>query len=251
MQAYPLIIYINPSDLLKSATSNFEEVRDNLNETDALLAHFSFGDIYTYSIDSLDSLRPEEITSLTKEYQVSATETVTVKLTISIRKVEIIESLLSLCAVVLLSLVLLISIYLFNRDMYTMILNPLERMINKLKKVAKDPISAFKSQNESRALQKTSKNSMNETILIENAIYKISELLVLGFGQAGSKIISQYVFETKKDINEIAAGEMIEAIFGFCDIRNFTDATEVLLEQVMVFVNSIAEIVHTSVDEFK
>ena len=40
------------------------------------------------------------------------------------------------------------------------------------------------------------------------------------------------------------------AIFGFCDIRNFTDATEILQEGVMVFVNEIAEIVHGTVDYF-
>jgi len=33
-------------------------------------------------------------------------------------------------------------------------------------------------------------------------------------------------------------------IFGFCDIRNFTDISEVLEEAVMLFVNSIGEIVH-------
>lgn len=37
------------------------------------------------------------------------------------------------------------------------------------------------------------------------------------------------------------------AIFGFCDIRNFTDLTEVLQEGVMSFVNTIAEIVHSEV----
>lgn len=37
------------------------------------------------------------------------------------------------------------------------------------------------------------------------------------------------------------------AIFGFCDIRQFTDATEVLQEGVMEFVNSIAQIVHMEV----
>jgi len=29
-------------------------------------------------------------------------------------------------------------------------------------------------------------------------------------------------------------------IYGFCDIRNFTDATEILEAEVMVFVNEIA-----------
>eukprot|EP00239_Pterosperma_sp_CCMP1384_P010196 CAMPEP_0197864384 /NCGR_PEP_ID=MMETSP1438-20131217/42585_1 /TAXON_ID=1461541 /ORGANISM="Pterosperma sp., Strain CCMP1384" /LENGTH=112 /DNA_ID=CAMNT_0043482617 /DNA_START=9 /DNA_END=344 /DNA_ORIENTATION=- len=37
------------------------------------------------------------------------------------------------------------------------------------------------------------------------------------------------------------------AIFGFCDIRQFTDATEILQEGVMEFVNSIAQIVHMEV----
>lgn len=40
------------------------------------------------------------------------------------------------------------------------------------------------------------------------------------------------------------------AIFGFCDIRNFTDATETLQTEVMVFVNKIAEIVHSQVDKY-
>ena len=42
-------------------------------------------------------------------------------------------------------------------------------------------------------------------------------------------------------------GKKIIGIFGFCDIRNFTDATEVLQEEVMLFVNEIAEIVHGNI----
>jgi hypothetical protein len=39
-------------------------------------------------------------------------------------------------------------------------------------------------------------------------------------------------------------GRKMSGIFGFCDIRQFTDVTECLQEEVMVFVNRIAEIVH-------
>ena len=41
---------------------------------------------------------------------------------------------------------------------------------------------------------------------------------------------------------------MIYGIYGFCDIRNFTDATEILTEDVLMFVNAIAEVVHEEVD---
>lgn len=44
-------------------------------------------------------------------------------------------------------------------------------------------------------------------------------------------------------------GKMYDAIFGFCDIRNFTDATEVLQEGVMIFVNKIGCIIHTICDK--
>jgi hypothetical protein len=41
-------------------------------------------------------------------------------------------------------------------------------------------------------------------------------------------------------VDPMLPGNKIMAIFGFCDIRNFTDATEVLQTGVMVFVNEIA-----------
>lgn len=39
-------------------------------------------------------------------------------------------------------------------------------------------------------------------------------------------------------------------IFGFCDIRSFTDATEVLQTEVMLFVNAIGKIVHGIVNTY-
>lgn len=46
------------------------------------------------------------------------------------------------------------------------------------------------------------------------------------------------------------AGQRVYAIFGFCDIRNFTDSTEILQTNVMLFVNQIAEITHSMVDKY-
>ena len=43
-------------------------------------------------------------------------------------------------------------------------------------------------------------------------------------------------------------GKKIMGIYGFCDIRNFTDATEILEAHVMIFVNEIADICHEVVN---
>ena len=37
-------------------------------------------------------------------------------------------------------------------------------------------------------------------------------------------------------------------IFGFCDVRNFTVATECLQEDIMIYINCIAEYVHAAVN---
>ncbi len=88
-----------------------------------------------------------------------------------------------------------------------------------------------------------------ETVILEQTIVKIGALLALGFGEAGSKIIAQNM-AGGGDVNPMLPGQKVIAIFGFCDIRNFTDATEVLQEGVMLFVNEIAEITHGIVDQF-
>jgi len=51
-------------------------------------------------------------------------------------------------------------------------------------------------------------------------------------------------------VNPMIPGRKVLAIFGFVAIRNFADATEVLQENVMLFANEIADIVHNVCDAF-
>lgn len=63
--------------------------------------------------------------------------------------------------------------------------------------------------------------------MLEKLIIKIGALLALGFGEAGSEIIAANMSKGGS-VDPMMPGKKIMAIFGFCDIRNFTDATEVL-----------------------
>jgi hypothetical protein len=49
---------------------------------------------------------------------------------------------------------------------------------------------------------------------------KIGGLLALGFGEAGSEIISKNINEGV-EINPMLPGKKVMCIFGFCDIKNF------------------------------
>lgn len=62
---------------------------------------------------------------------------------------------------------------------------------------------------------------------MEKLIIKTGALLAVGFGQAGASIIAENM--KKGDaVNPLIPGKKMCAIFGFCDIRNFTDMTEIL-----------------------
>lgn len=65
-----------------------------------------------------------------------------------------------------------------------------------------------------------------ETATLEKLIMKIGALLAVGFGEAGSEIIAANM--QGGEVDPMLPGKKMMAIFGFCDIRNFTDATEVL-----------------------
>lgn len=50
----------------------------------------------------------------------------------------------------------------------------------------------------------------------------------MALGEAGLRILSENLLPGGRQLNLMLPGKVVEACFGFCDIRNFTDATEVL-----------------------
>lgn len=150
---------------------------------------------------------------------------------------------------------------LFSKDATDLVLTPIENMMRKINNITENPLNAAKIEEEEAFLwgkmlqdhksvaKEKEEQDHYETAVLEKIIVKIGGLLALGFGEAGSEIIVQNM-KGKGEIDPLIPGSKIMAVFGFCDIRNFTDATEVLQEEVMVFVNEIAEVIHSHVDKF-
>jgi class 3 adenylate cyclase len=69
----------------------------------------------------------------------------------------------------------------------------------------------------------------------------------VGFGSAGVEIIRNNLERGRhKDVLLLnKQGGNVSCIFLFCDIRRFTDATECLNEDIFVFTNKIAAVVHS------
>ena len=137
---------------------------------------------------------------------------------------------------------------LIGRDTKVLIISPIENMTKKIKLMAQNPILTMQNGEDEIKTNEDKQNiiikqmrdkccpsqkqKMYETALLQKKISKICSLLVLGFGEAGAETISSVLKEgVDAEMNPLMLGKKMLGIFGFCDIRNFTDTTDVLKER--------------------
>jgi len=130
-------------------------------------------------------------------------------------------------------------VVIFNRIATRYCIAPIEKLFAIVNSFAKDPMAKLGSFGD---------DTLDELNELEQSIRKIASLLQVGIGLAGRETIARCL-RTTGDINPIAVGIKVNCLFGFCDIRQFTDATECLQEQVMLFTNSVGHIVHHAVHD--
>ena len=135
--------------------------------------------------------------------------------------------------------VLLSGATILSGDAEKYVLEPIQNMVDLVERVAEDPMADLN-------LDKKEGGSEFETRLIEGAIEKITSLLRVGFGIAGAEIIKENL-SSKEDLDLMAGGKRIYAVFGFCDIHEFDHMTDVLKGDIMSFINDVATVVHENV----
>merc|ERR1719247_653857 len=145
----------------------------------------------------------------------------------------------------------------FSQDTQNLVVAPIEKMVNIVKQLADDPLRKpeLPDDDEEMSMEGQTKKKPTgqlETTMLETTILKIGGLLRIGFGEAGASIIGKNMESTSADerLNIMLPGLAVEAVYGFVGISDFAELTECLLEEVMVFVNKVARIVHTSTNEW-
>lgn len=169
--------------------------------------------------------------------------------------------------------VLCVASLLFSRDANQLVLKPVEQMITKVEAIRDDPLVAMKMADDEfkreemlrmksaklessparfcKKLWARDRSNLMETVILEKTIIKLGSLLALGFGEAGTNIVSSNMSgASTSGVNATIEGSRVDCIIGCARIRNFGTATEVLQGKVMTFVNQVAEIVHGIVDQF-
>lgn len=207
--------------------------------------------------------KDEQVTQANTNVQVNVSGviyTYSIELKFSSRSAATVGSWLSMGRTIFVCLILTFSVMKLSKDSEVLVINPLEQMVFNVRRISQNPLEASelaeKEAEKRDMLQKKDNDEWKEYLerdayepaVLEKNIVKIGTLLAIGFGEAGSDIIASNM-KKSGTVDPMMEGMKIVAIFGFCDIRGFSEITEILKKGVMQFVNEIAEIVHNIVNE--
>ena len=167
----------------------------------------------------------------------------------------IIESGIGIAKTTLVIFVFLLTIYLFINDSKKLLLGPFADMMKKIKNIEENPMTAAREMEIEIAEQEKAAETNSslrkdlaelrkyETNILTNTLAKSGQLLALGFGEAGINLI----MEKLKKGSEMV-GKKVICLFGFADIKMFTEVSDKLKEDVITFINEIANILSPIVD---
>jgi hypothetical protein len=133
-------------------------------------------------------------------------------------KVEAMDvALLNIITTIFVAFMLVLGAHTFTVDAERLVLNPIQEMMDLVQRVSEDPSRPIE-------VMSASGEGQYETRQIENAIKKITDLLRIGFGVAGSEIIrnnlSQKAGKNGEPIDLLTnPGTRIYSVFGFCMIE--------------------------------
>ena len=192
--------------------------------------------------DKIEALRPEAI-----ETYSHTTGSVVTTAIYSNKHLEYDYALFSTLTTLFIAWLLVVGSLVFTSDTQNMVIAPIERMMNMVESVARDPLKPLTFDHSGKE-----GSGEYETRLLEGTIEKITGLLRVGFGEAGAGIISANLQTRAKGeesgaVNPLLPGVRIFAVIGFCDIHHFEEINNDIKDDVLTFVNTVAEIVHSRV----
>jgi len=168
------------------------------------------------------------------------------------------KAIVQLMSTIFILLLWLFGVTAFAGPVMVLVVLPIERMVRLLGMLMVDPLGYQNSSKYRKFVSEEDELTKNtrwtqevlkgmETSFLMSTILRIGSLMKVGFGSAGVEIIRKNL-EKKHGGNVgllTSKGITVSCIFLFCDIRQFTDATECLQEEVFVFTNRIAAVVHS------
>ena len=127
----------------------------------------------------------------------------------------------------------------FSHDTEVIVIIPIKKVVEIIQTLAENPLKKPEA-----PVQVEETGHQMKTQMLELTIFKIGTLLQRGFGELGATIVADSLIQTDPGMDLNKAGKRVELVFSICRIRQFTETTECLQDEIIVFVNKIVKIIH-------
>ena len=125
----------------------------------------------------------------------------------------------------------------FLNEILDLVVSPMERICSALTTLSKSM----------KSLQANLGEDADEFDQLGASMLKLTDLLKTSLGEAGSAIIKNNLDDDSNGVNAMVPGTKMTGYFAFCDCRKFDEVLVALEEDVMIFTNTISEIIHKAV----
>jgi len=187
---------------------------------------------------------------LYEKYYVRANSTVAI---FDIRTDTKLEAILSIGKTLFVCIIFALGALFLTQGTSDLVISPIEKMVEAVKEIAANPLAThikkLKGVHEIKGTEPLGCwgtrpiQAPLETRALEDSIIKISSMLSLSFGEAGSLIVHRNL-QDGRNLDPMLPGNIVNAVFAYCNVRQFVEVAEILQEDLMLFVNEIAQIVH-------
>jgi len=154
------------------------------------------------------------------------------------RRLQEVEAYFSILLTMSVAALLGIMGYLFSRDADSMVIRPIESMVDSVTKLAANP---------AHKLEKITKVRY-ETDALKMSLAKIAAMLQVGFGEAGNNLVAENL-KRGDTVDPMVPGKKLLGVYGFCIIDDYEEVLECLGEEILPFTNTAATIVHDAVTD--
>ncbi|CDW71083.1 adenylyl cyclase [Stylonychia lemnae] len=151
------------------------------------------------------------------------------------------EAILQFSTTLFTCFVLTIASLTFTNDTQQIVIKPIQKIVEIIQRLAENPL---KKPSPPKKDDEDEKKSQMKTQMLELTIFKISTLLQRGFGELGARVVAKTFTNTEDYMDLMVPGKKINLVFSVFRIRQFTETTESLQDEIIVFVNKIVKIVH-------
>lgn len=124
----------------------------------------------------------------------------------------------------------------FLNGVFELVVNPMERMCAALKHLSK-----------TFSMLSSDGDDDDELASLGTNILKLTDLLKVGLGEAGAKMIAKNFRNDTDELEIIVPGTRMTGYFGMAFIHDFRQLQKVLDEDIMIFVNLISDVVHSKI----